>query len=257
MEMSNDISLSTLFKALQRDMLSQTTFSAVLSHPVDKGDNAEECWIGWFNKYLPNRYRAAKATLIDSTGQISDQIDIVIYDSQYSYLAFNQNNVLYLPAESAYAVFEVKQDLNKSHLEYASRKAESVRSLKRTSAPIPYAAGVYKPKPLHHIIAGILTTKSGWEEPFGNPFSDYISQCHDNAFIDCGCVLESGAFFVAPDSDEISISSPDESLVFFFLQLLILLQKIGTVPAIDLCEYMKALHVEKKEISIQSKEESE
>lgn len=248
MEMSNDTILSTLFKALQQDMLSKATFSAVLSHPVDKGDNAEECWIRWFNKYLPNRYKASKATLIDSTGAISDQIDIVIYDSQYSYLAFNQNDVLYLPVESAYAVFEVKQDLTKDHLEYASKKAESVRALKRTSAPIPYAAGVYEPKPLHHIIAGILTTKSGWAEPFGYPFSSYIRQCHEYAYIDCGCILESGAFFVSPENDEISISSPDESLVFFFLQLLILLQKIGTVPAIDLREYMKALHVDKKKI---------
>lgn len=247
--MTEDINLSTLFHALQQDMLAQATFSNVLAHPSDKGDNAEDCWLEWFTKYLPNRYKAAKATLIDSIGTRSDQIDIVIYDSQYSYLAFNQNGVLYLPAESAYAVFEVKQNLTKEHLEYASKKAESVRSLKRTSAPIPYAAGVYKPKPLHHIIAGILTTKSSWKEPFGKPFTSYISKLSDNTFIDCGCVLENGAFFVSSESKEIDLSMPDESLVFFFLQLLILLQKIGTVPAIDLCEYMKALHIVKKELT--------
>lgn len=60
----------------------------------------------------------------------------------------------------AYAVFEIKQNLNKDHMEYAQEKAESVRSLIRSSAPIQHAGGQYKPKPLHEILAGVLTTKS-------------------------------------------------------------------------------------------------
>ena len=42
---------------------------------------------------------------------------------------------------------------------------------------------------------------------------------------------------------KLKTSTSNESLVFFFLQLLVLLQEIGTVPAIDLNEYMKALTV--------------
>lgn len=42
----------------------------------------------WFNDYLPKRYKAAKATVVDSQGNISEQIDLALYDIQYSYLAF-------------------------------------------------------------------------------------------------------------------------------------------------------------------------
>ena len=125
-EMSN---LKNLFSELQKKMTSEGNFSNFLNHPTDKGDNFEESWIEWFNVYLPKRYKAAKATVIDSKGSISDQIDIVLYDAQYSYLAFNYHEILYIPAESVYAVFEVKKDLTKENMEYAGKKAESVRFL--------------------------------------------------------------------------------------------------------------------------------
>ena len=88
--------LKDLFSALQRHMITDAEFSGALSHPTDKGDNSEANWIEWFAKYLPKRYKAAKATIIDSQGNISDQIDLVLYDAQYSYLAFNQNEICLL-----------------------------------------------------------------------------------------------------------------------------------------------------------------
>lgn len=241
--MNGRFNLKNLFATLQREMVSKAQFSNVLGHPVDKGNNTEENWIQWFDDYLPKRYKAAKATVIDSRGNISDQIDLALYDMQYSYLAFNQNGILYIPAESVYAVFEIKQDLNRAHMEYAGKKAESVRKLYRTSTSIPYAGGVYSPKPLHRILAGILTTTTEWENPFGNPFKKCLSQYTEEQQIDCGCVLQGGAFCFDYSTNSLKRSSQEESLVYFFLQLLILLQKMGTVPAIDLAEYMRALDV--------------
>ncbi len=241
--MSKKVTLKSLYQTLQKDMIAQAEFSNVVDHVVDKGDNAEENWIKWFKNYLPKRYKAAKATIIDCQGNVSDQIDVVLYDGQYSYLAFNQNGILYIPAESVYAVFEVKQSINKSYMEYAGNKAESVRKLYRTSAEIPYAKGVYPPKPLHRIIAGILTTNSDWKTLFGEPFKECISAYSELQQIDCGCVLNCGSFYFDYRANCLRTSGSDESLVYFFLQLLIQLQKLGTVPAIDLGEYMKALSV--------------
>lgn len=241
--MSEKVTLTSLFGALQRDMISQADFSNVLSHPTDKGDNTEECWIKWFEQYLPKRYKAAKATVIDCKGNTSNQIDLVLYDAQYSYLAFRQNGVLYVPSESVYAVFEVKQDLTKEHMEYAGNKAASVRKLYRTSAPIPHAGGVYEPKPLHRILAGILTTSSGWQKAYGKPFRKCLGAYNELQQVDCGCVLQSGAYFYDYESSVLKTTSEEESLVYFFLQLLILLQNMGTVPAINLAEYMQALTV--------------
>lgn len=246
--MSEKTNLKKLFAALQSDMIAKASFSNMLSHPVDRGDNSEENWISWFNQYLPQRYKAAKATIIDSRECISDQIDLVLYDAQYSYLAFNENGILYIPAESVYAIFEIKQDLNKSHMEYAGKKAESVRKLYRTSTIIPHAGGTYAPKSLHRILAGILTTRSEWSEPYGAPFKKCIAAYTEQQQIDCGCTLMKGSFFYDYDSNVLRKSRKEESLVYFFLQLLILLQKMGTVPAIDLAEYMSVLFVQEETI---------
>ena len=244
--MNNNFSLKTLYSALQEEMIAKANFSSVLNHPTDKGDNTEDNWISWFSEYLPKRYKAAKATVIDSNGAISDQIDVVLYDAQYSYLAFNNNGTLYIPAESVYAVFEVKQGLTKEHMVYAGVKAESVRSLHRTSAPIPYANGVYKPKEPHRILAGVLTTSSGWTSLFGEPFKSCLANYSELQQVDCGCVLKSGSFFFDYEQSLLYTSKAEESLVHFFLQLLIKLQGMGTVPAIDLNDYKKTLsiHVE-------------
>ena len=75
--------LTMLFAAMQDEMLSRVKFSNILDHPTDQGDNAEVSWIEWFNNYLPKRYKANKATVIDSNGNVSNQIDIVLYDAQY------------------------------------------------------------------------------------------------------------------------------------------------------------------------------
>lgn len=85
--MNDRVTLQSLYQALQKDMIARAEFSSTLKHVVDKGDNAEENWLSWFKNYLPKRYKIAKATVIDSKGNVSDQIDIVIYDGQYSYLA--------------------------------------------------------------------------------------------------------------------------------------------------------------------------
>ena len=187
--MNDRMNLKNKFSFLQNKMIADANLSKASDHPTDRGDNVEISWLKWFGEYLPKRYRAAKAMVIDCKGNISDQIDVVLYDGQYSYLVFNQNNTLYVPAESVYAVFEVKPSLKKENMIYAGNKAASVRKLYRTSAPIPYAGGVYNPKPLHRILAGILTTTSGWKDPFGEPFKKCIVACDELQQVDCGCVL--------------------------------------------------------------------
>ena len=63
-----------------------------LCHPGAKGDATEDEWICLLKNHLPNRYQADKAFVIDSTGKQSEQIDVVIYDRQYTPLLYNQNN---------------------------------------------------------------------------------------------------------------------------------------------------------------------
>ncbi|MDD7458107.1 MAG: hypothetical protein PUK83_06760, partial [Clostridia bacterium] len=109
--MGNTVEIKTLFKGMQEQMITKLNAQEFISHPGTKGDVTENNWLSWMKEFLPKRYEADKAFVIDSDGHVSDQIDIVIYDKQYSPIVFKQNGALYVTSESVYAVFEVKQEL--------------------------------------------------------------------------------------------------------------------------------------------------
>jgi hypothetical protein len=141
----SDWSLSVLLSSLHEDI--QQRLAAVrksFGHPGTKGDASENVWISLLEKYLPKRYQAAKAHVVDSLGAFSEQIDVVVFDRQYSPFIFTLENETIIPAESVYAVFEAKQTANAAMVSYAQQKVASVRRLHRTSLPIPYAKGVYR-----------------------------------------------------------------------------------------------------------------
>lgn len=191
--------------------------------------------------HLPNRYQVATGVVIDHEGTESDYIDIIIYDRYYSPIVFDYNGVLYVPAESVFAAIETKQSLNKTHIEYASDKAKSVRSLKRTSAPIRQMNSTIATKAdTKQILAGVVTTKSDWSPALGKPFKSAIAEASKNAPLDFGCSLNDGSFFITRDEageSIIDISSSESSLISFFVGLVSQLQAMGNPPAIDLQKY--------------------
>lgn len=240
----NKILIHDLFLGLQDEMTaSLITKRKGIKHPGAKGSSTETSWLKMLKTYLPKRYDAEKAFVLDSKGNISDEIDIVIFDRQYSPFLFNHDGALYIPAESVYCVIEVKPSFNKEVLEYAGKKAGSVRRLYRTSAPIPHAGGQFKPKKLFNIISGIVVLDSEWSPAFGKPFENCLQSLDLKEKIDFGCVLKEGSFFASYSKKGLSIqkSNSKTSLIYFFLKLLSELQKIGTVPAIKIDEYWKII----------------
>jgi len=236
--------LKKIYSSMQKEMLAKLlTSRESIQHSAEKGAASEADWIEWFNVYFPKRYQAKKAFVVDSNDKISDQLDIVIYDAQYSHLIFKHQETLYVPAESVYAVFEVKQELTKDHIQYAGEKAYSVRKLRRTSIPIIHAGGIYFPKKPHCIPAGILTVTSTWKDPLGTTFRNHLSSLSSEKSIQLGCVIQDGAFSVTDNGLE--ISKKKDSLVSFFFSLLLRLQSIGTVTAIDIQAYTNSLKIKK------------
>src|SRR3989304_2212833 len=133
-------SLSQLLSSLHEDVqLRLATVRKTFNHPGSKGDASENVWISLLDTYLPKRYQAAKAHVVDSQGNFSQQIDVVIFDRQYSPFIFTYEGEIIVPAESVYAVFEAKQTANAELVAYAQQKVASVRQLQRTSLPIPHA----------------------------------------------------------------------------------------------------------------------
>jgi hypothetical protein len=239
----NIVDLRMLFLSLQNQLISRLqTNREIIKHPGAKGEATEVDWSGMLSAYLPHRYQVSKAFVVDCRGNLSDQIDIVIYDRQYSPFLFNQDGTRYVPAESVYAIFEVKQSLDKAVMEYARAKAASVRRLKRTSAPIAYAGGIFSPRKPFYILAGVLCLESQWEPVFGKPFRDCFITGKTEERLDLGCVLRRGGFDAGYSKKAVlHVSAHDTALIFFFLHLMQKLQHLGTAPAIDLLAYAKIL----------------
>jgi hypothetical protein len=239
-----DPTLKEIFYSLQEQMKQRLSDGRkIIVHPTAMGDASEINWIEWLKTYLPKRYQIDKAFVIDSNNKFSEQIDLVIYDNQYSPFVFHQNDAIYIPAESVYAVFEVKQDINKDTLTYAGNKIKSVRLLSRTSSTIVHAGGVIsKPKPPFRIYGGILSTTCQWVDTFGKPFQDCLNSFDDYSQVDIGCIIDTAGFTIDYiPAISFKVSTKDEALIFFFLKLLVNLQNLGTVPAMDIEAYARAL----------------
>jgi hypothetical protein len=251
-KIDHKINMRQMFLGLQKSMTEDLkTIRENVDHEPTKGDGSENTWITFFRDYLPKRYSVAKAKVVDFNGNTSDAIDVVIYDSQYTPFVFNKSNVIYIPAESVYAVFESKQEANKALLEYASKKIESVRVLVRTTAPV-VDKGIVKPAPkLFRILGGFLALDNSWTESIDkNPaFEKAIRSVTENQLLDIGCILDDKSFTTEMDLTDqlnpaikINYSTKEETLIYFFLKLVAELQKLGTVRPIDINKYIDQLN---------------
>jgi hypothetical protein len=231
---SGKIDLREMFLHIQHEMLASLAVRKLLEHPTVCGAATEHHWIDLFNRYLPARYSASSAFIVDADGNRSRQIDLAIYDRTYSPLLFSHPTGLHIPAESVYAVFEVKQLLNRKLMEDAASKAESVRRLRRTSVPFPGAKRLTKPP---KILAGILALNSCWNQRFTRRLPQMLARLKGDCTLDLGCALELGAFEV--NGNKVQLSTPEESLIFLMLRLIERLRAQGTAPAADLTAYAR------------------
>ena len=238
----NKWSLEQLLASLHDDI--QHKLESVrrsFGHPGTKGDASETVWLKLFHIYLPKRYQVATAHVVDSEGVFSEQIDIVVYDRQYSPFIFNFQGETIVPAESVYAVFETKQTINAENVAYAKKKIASVRRLTRTSLPIPYAKGTYPPKPLIPILGGILTFESDWKTVFGRPFENNFGAEDEDGRLDFGCIAAHGYFLLNQELGVYETCVSNKSATGFLFQLISQLQFSGTVPMIDIKAYARWL----------------
>lgn len=240
------VDLHEILKHHQTTMLAGLDMArTVFDNAEAKGDATESEWIKVIGEFLPGRYQCSAAFVLDSSGARSDFIDVVIHDCHYCPLLFEQGGQKFVPAESVYAAFETRQDLNKGNVEYAAAKGASVRRLHRTNMPFQHAGGLQEPRPLFTIVTGILTTQSDWSPPFGAAFEEAIKNtAGEQTRLDIGCALRHGAFDVdwtTDNSPNATTSAADSSLMFFLMHLFGRLQALGTVPAIDLTAYGRSL----------------
>jgi hypothetical protein len=210
-----------------------------IAHPVAKGDASELVWIELLNKYLPKRYQAIKGFAVDHEGTFSEQIDVLIFDQQYSPFILNFEKQLVIPAESIYAAFEAKQTVNAAMIKCAHEKVGSVRKLKRTSLPIPSASGIQPARTPQHIIGGILSFESQWKDGLGEPLRNLLIKATKEEALDLGCIAAHGHFYL--NDENYWLIKEGKPATAFLFELISRLQQVATVPMLDMSAYARWL----------------
>lgn len=233
--------LRDAFATEQQCLVANLRSSARITHAGDRGEVNEQHFIDFLRKYLPRRYTVEKAIVMDSLGNVSDSIDVVVFDRQYTPTLLDNDKHRYVPAEAVYAVFECKPKIDKGYLEYAANKAVSVRRLKRTSVEIHHAGGKYPAKTPGDIVAGILAIDVDWKDGFGETFRSVHESLPKDGMIDCGFAAGGASFDIFAGGGAYTFGPTDNALAYFAFRLLWRLQSMATVPAVDWMAYADQL----------------
>lgn len=233
--------LRDAFATEQECLAARLRSSRRITHAGDRGEVNEQHFIDFLRKYLPNRYTVEKAIVLDSDGKVSQSIDVVVFDRQYTPALLDNDKHRYVPAEAVYAVFECKPKIDKGYLEYAADKAASVRRLKRTSVEIYTANGRLSPKPHFEIVAGILAVEVDWKDGLGESFREIHAKLPKEGTIDCGFAATGASFDVFEAQGKYTFGPPENALAHFAFRLLSKLQSLATVPAVDWMAYANQL----------------
>lgn len=214
----------------------ESKLDILLEHPVTKGEHCESAWIDFFRSFLPNKYAVDKGFVFDHKGNVSEQIDIIIYDALYAPLMFGtEAGEKFITVESVYAVFESKPKIDKDTLEYANNKIKSVITLERTSRGVINAGKYCDARDLTKTIGGILAIESVSLETIEKHLKTYKN-------IHVGCAIKTHSFLVNGTENNISLlhASGKETILAFFYIILDELYKMGTVAGIDIRRYANA-----------------
>ena len=108
--------------------------SGVFSHNPTKGVVREHILANYLRPFLPSIYGLGTGQVFSSKGDVSRQIDIIIYDTVFSIVMNMDEEQLLLPCESVFGSIEVKSFLNKKELDAAIENIHSLKVLERESS---------------------------------------------------------------------------------------------------------------------------
>lgn len=125
-----------------------------LVHPGEFGEYRESITKDFLSAFVPQRMGIDSGFVVTSSGAISTQCDLVIYDKSVTPLLKSENLQRFFPVESVCAVGEIKSKLSLSELKNALRKLATVKSMRESLLQPTYIysrkedglSGDYKPE---------------------------------------------------------------------------------------------------------------
>lgn len=123
--------LNKYYQRLAKTISSQLQLETP-NHHVTSGTSRELIWLELFKRLVPKKFKLARSVfIIDSDGHISAEVDIAIYDEQYTPYVFNYGEMQFIPIEAVAAVVQSKsRSMDQSILDNVTKWVETFQCLK-------------------------------------------------------------------------------------------------------------------------------
>jgi hypothetical protein len=205
-------------------------------HSGFKGESFEEHFKSFLKKYLPKSLDVSTGMLVDTKGNSSRQLDVIISDGLKTPIFYSSGERRVIPVEGAYVVIEVKANLDTKELANAFKNMLSVKKLIKSAyykslGPITHTVNLYGKDweiwPVNYYIFAYNSIDL-------NTLGEYLntlhlsSKCPEYSRIDTICVLDKGIIcnqktdgmvdaLPQPGSKLISCSTKRSLLLFYAL----------------------------------------
>ncbi|OBZ15751.1 hypothetical protein A8L34_28455 [Bacillus sp. FJAT-27264] len=98
---------------MEKSIVNQLTMSS--QHNLTMGGFREGIWQSMFEQIIPKKFSIERSVfIIDSNGEISNEVDLAIFDEQYTPYIFNYGQLKYIPIEAVAVVVQCKSKEIKS-----------------------------------------------------------------------------------------------------------------------------------------------
>jgi hypothetical protein len=105
-----------------------------LDHAGQKGSALEKFVANTLKRHLPENIAISEGIVISSDGDISGQLDLIIYDSSAPKF-FDNGSTKVIPVEYVYAIVEIKSSLDSSLLDEIFEKHRKIKNYKKYFSP--------------------------------------------------------------------------------------------------------------------------
>lgn len=179
-----------------------------LEHLGDRGVARENILKDFLDQYLPKKYAISKGEIVDSEGNRSKQCDLIIYDHLSCPILYVSKDSQIFPAESVYAVIQVKSVLNTHEVESSINNIKSVKMLNRENGPI---AG---------IVFGYKTdTKTNPMVKLSERIRKINASDSANQYVDLWTVLNNGLICLIGEEEKVTANQERERIMLTYLEL--------------------------------------
>ena len=101
-------SIKSNYDELERSIVSQLLFETP-NHKLTTGTYRETIWMSLFKLIIPHKFSIKQGVFImDSNGNTSAEVDLVIFDEQYTPYIFNYGEICFIPIEAVAVVIQCK-----------------------------------------------------------------------------------------------------------------------------------------------------